>query len=148
GNARQRRRPRGRGPARGSWVVTVQPAPKQTIPPLPPVEQYGPAMLRFALGAMRRAVRAPENTAHFVMVLTPWYRQAAAWFNVALGIAIAARTGARVGFLLNDMPYPAIHPDELTEIAVLDEFARTFEAMFPTRRLSRFLEPGASPRAG
>jgi hypothetical protein len=98
-------------------------------------------MARFALGAMRRAAPLNPDAPRIVMYLTPWYRQAAAWFAVGFGVAIAARAGARVEFLINDLPYPAIHPFELNEVAALDAFCREFEAMFPARRLSSFCAP-------
>jgi len=119
-----------------------------TIPPMPPVEQYGAAMARFALAAMRHSARPNPDAPRIVMYLTPWYRQGAAWFAVGLGIAMATRAGARVEFLINDMPYPSIHPHELNEIAALDAFCGQFEALFPFHRLSRYYgTPDADRRA-
>jgi hypothetical protein len=138
---------RGDGAKSGYLFVNSLP-PQMAVPAMPPIEHYGPAMARFALGAMRRA--APLNPAapRIVMYLSPWYRQAAAWFAVGFGIAMAARAGTQVEFLINDLPYPSIHPFELNEIAALDAFCREFEAMFPARRLSSFCAPvDASRRA-
>ncbi|TAK99704.1 MAG: hypothetical protein EPO08_15720 [Rhodospirillaceae bacterium] len=126
--------------------MTSQAATQMPIPPLPAVENYGPAMARFALAAMRHAAPLNPDAPRIVMYLTPWYRQAAAWFAVSLGIAIAARAGARVEFLINDLPYPAIHPFELNEVAALDTFCREFEALFPSYRLSAFASATAPSR--
>ena len=110
----------------------------------PPVEQFGPAMARLALGMMRHAGAPNPDAPHIAMYVTPWYRQACGWFAIAFGIALAARGGARVSFLINDMPYPAIHPQELDEVAAFETFCRDFEAMYPYSRLSAYLG-AASP---
>ena len=127
--------------------MTSQTATQLPIPPEPPVENFGLAMARFTLSAMRHAADPDPNGPRIVMYLTPWYRQAAAWFSISLGIAIAVRSVARVEFLINDLPYPSIHPFELNEIAALDAFCGQFEAMFPSRRLSTFIAAGDPARA-
>src|SRR5262249_34984611 len=116
-HGRQRRGPRRRGAFGHRWRMTSQAKPSLPTPPMPPVEQYGPAMSRLALTALRSAVPPNPNTPRIIVYLMPWYRQGAAWFSVGLAIAMATRAGARVEFLLNDLPYPAIHPQELNEVA-------------------------------
>jgi hypothetical protein len=110
----------------------------QAVPPLPAVEHFGPALARLAFGMMRHARPPLSDAPHIVMILAPWYRQACGWFAVALGIALATRGGARVTFLIDDLPYPAIHPRELDEVLAFEAFCREFEAMYPYHRLSTF----------